>query len=723
MTKSLTRRTFLKTATAAGGGLMIGAYLPLGNARTAMAAGTFEPNVWIKVNADDTVRIMLTMLEMGQGVMTSMPMLVAEELDFDWTKIKTEWAGADAKYGNPNFGGQQLTAGSNSVRGMWKVLRESGAAARSMLITAAAQTWNVPETALTTDKGEVVHQASGRRAKYGTLVDKAATLPVPKAVTLKDPKAFKVLGQSLPRLDVPEKVNGTAQFGMDVKLPGLLTARVVRCPVFGGKAASFNADKAKAIKGVTHVVQISGGIAVVAENYWAASQGAQALQVTWDEGPLANLSSAEINKKQAELAQQPGKVARNDGNAEAALDPRRSGPTGPPARTFERVFEAPFLAHACMEPMNCTADVKADSCDVYVPTQGQTASQQAAMAASKLPADKVKIYTTYMGGGFGRRGEGDFVMDAVETSKAVGRPVKVVWTREDDMQHDYYRPVSYARMWGSVDANGKPTVFMQRLVQQSLMKRIGGLPPNGIDFISLDGAANLPYDIPNIRMEYIEHDPGVPFGFWRSVGASFQGFVIEAFIDELAGAAGKDPYQFRRGLLAKHPRHLAALDLAAEKAGWSMPILAGRGRGIAVMECFGSILSQVTEVSVNAQGAVRVHKIVCTVDTGWVINPDTIKAQMEGGIVYGLTAALKGEITINKGRVVQRHFNDYQMLRHNEMPEIEVYIVPSTETPGGIGEPSTALAAGSLVNAIFAATGKRIYKLPIRPEQLRGGTA
>jgi isoquinoline 1-oxidoreductase beta subunit len=594
---------------------------------------------------------------------------------------------------------------------MWKVLRESGAAARSMLVAAAAQTWNVAENSLTTDKGEVIHQASGRRAKYGSLVDKAATLPVPKQVTLKDPKAFKLLGKSLPRLDVPEKVNGTAQFGMDVKLPGLLTARVVRCPVFGGKVASFNADKAKAITGVTHVVPISGGIAVVGENYWAASQGAQALQVTWDEGPLANLSSADIAKKQAELAQQPGKVARNDGNAEAAT------------KNIERVFEAPFLAHACMEPMNCTADVKADSVDVYVATQGQTASQQAAMAASKLPADKVRVHPTYMGGGFGRRGEADFVTDAVETSKAVGRPVKVVWTREDDMQHDYYRPVSYARMWGAVDASGKPTVFMQRLVQQSLMKRIGGLPPNGIDFISLDGAANLPYDIPNIRMEYIEHDPGIPFGFWRSVGASFQGFVIEAFIDELATAAGKDPYQFRRGLLAKHPRHLAALDLAAEKAGWSKPVAAGRGRGIAVMECFGSILSQVTEVSVNAQGNVRVHKIVCTVDSGWVIDPDTIKAQMEGGIVYGLSAALKGEITINKGRVVQRHFNDYQVMRHNEMPEIEVHIVPSTETPGGIGEPSTALAAGSLVNAIAAATGKRIYKLPIKPEMLRGGTA
>src|SRR6185295_11589290 len=423
---SLSRRTFLKTATAAGGGFMIGTYLPLGGPSTALgAAGTFDPNIWIRINADDSVRIMLTMLEMGQGVMTSMPMLVAEELDFDWTKIKTEWAGADAKYGNPNFGGQQLTAGSNSVRGMWKVLRESGAAARLMLVTAAAQTWNVPENSLTTDKGEVIHQASGRRMKYGALVDKAATLPVPKQITLKDPKTFKVLGQSLPRLDLPEKVNGTAQFGIDVKLPGLLTARVVRCPVFGGKVATFNADKAKAVPGVKNVVQISTGIAVVADNYWAASKGAQALQITWDEGPLATLTTAEILTRYKELAQKPGKVARNDGNADAAIANSKS---------FERTFEAPFLAHATMEPMNCTADYRADGCDVYVPTQGQTPSHQAAVAASGLPADKVKIHVTYMGGGFGRRGEADFVIDAVETSKAVGKPVKVVWSREDDMQ-------------------------------------------------------------------------------------------------------------------------------------------------------------------------------------------------------------------------------------------------------------------------------------------------
>ena len=533
---NLNRRTFLKTSAAAGGGLMIGGYLPVAfgpNAGVLDAAGSFEPNIWLKVNSDDTVRIMLTQLEMGQGVMTSMPMLVAEELDMDWAKIKTEWTPADAKYGNPNFGGQQLTAGSNSVRGMWKILRTAGATARVMLVTAAAQTWSVPENTLTTEKGEVVHKASGRRLKYGALVDKAAALPVPKEVTLKEPKNFTLMGKSLPRLDIPEKVNGSAVFGMDVKLPGLLTARVVRCPVFGGKVASFNADKAKAVPGVKHVVQISNGVAVVADNYWTASKGAQALEIKWDEGKLATLNSADIMKKYAELAKQPGKVARNQGNADAAL---ASAP-----KKFERVFEAPFLAHATMEPMNCTADVKAASCDVYVPTQGQTASHNAAIAASGLPADKVKIHTTYLGGGFGRRGEADFVAEAVETSKAVGAPVKVVWSREDDMQHDFYRPISYARMSGAVDAAGKATVFTQHLVQQSLMKRLGSLPPPGVDFISLEGAATLPYDMPNIKVEYTEQDPGIPFGFWRSVGASFQGFAVEAFIDELATTAGKDP--------------------------------------------------------------------------------------------------------------------------------------------------------------------------------------
>lgn len=713
-TQTVDRRTFLRASAIAGGGLMIGGYLQglIDADPTAAAAGLFEPNVWLRIAPDDTVTIMLSQLEMGQGVMTSMPMLVAEELDADWKKIKTEWTPADPKYGNPNFGGAQLTAGSNSVRGMWKILRTAGGTARAMLVTAAATTWGVAENTVSTEKGEVVHKASGRRLRYGALVDKAAALPVPKDVALKDPKDFRLLGTAVPRLDIPAKVNGSAGYGLDVKRPGLLVARVVRCPVFGGKVASFDAAKAKAVPGVRNVVQISSGVAVVADNYWAATKGVEALSVKWDEGALANLNSADITRKYAALAEQTGKVARNDGDAVAAV--KASGGT---TRTFERVFEVPFLAHATMEPMNCTAEVRADGCDVWVPTQGQTASHQAAIAASGFPADKVKIHTTYLGGGFGRRGEADFVTDAVETSKAVGKPVKVVWSREDDMQHDYYRPVTYVRMWGAIDASGKPVAFMQRIVQQSLMKRLGALPPNGVDFISVDGSAQLPYAIPNVRVEYIETDPGVPYGFWRSVGASVQGYVVEAFIDEMATTAGKDPYQFRRDLLEKAPRHRAALDLVAEKSGWGKPLPQGHARGIAVMECFGSIVAQVAEVSVT-NGTVNVHKIWCAVDTGWVIDPDTIKAQMEGGTVYGLTAALKGEITIQNGRVVQRHFQDYPVLRHNEMPQIEVYIVPSVEVPGGIGEPSTALAAGALLNAVAAATGKRLYRLPIRPDQL-----
>jgi isoquinoline 1-oxidoreductase beta subunit len=531
---------------------------------------------------------------------------------------------------------------------------------------------------------------------------------VPASVALKDPKDFTLLGQSIPRLDIPEKVNGSAEFGLDVKRPGMLIARVVRCPIFGGKAESFNADRARAVPGVRHVVPISTGIAVIADHYFAATRGVQALEVKWNGGRLAGLTSAGITADYAKLAERPGSVARNDGDADAAI--------ARASKTFERVFEAPFLAHATMEPMNCTADVAPNRCDVWVPTQAQTASQQAAMAATGLTADKVFVHTTYLGGGFGRRGEADFVTEAVEASKAAGKPVKVVWTREDDMQHDFYRPATYVKMSAAVDGAGKPTAFRMRMVQQALTKRFGPLPKNGVDFISVDGAANLPYDIPNIRVEYIEGDPGIPYGFWRSVGASVNGFVVEGFIDELAAAAGEDPFEFRRSRLGRHARHRKVLELVAEKAGWGKPLPPGRGRGIAMIECFGTIVAEVAEVSVTG-GAVKVHKVWCAVDTGWVIHPDTIRAQMEGGTLYGLSAALHGEITIEGGRVIQRHFNDYRVLRMNDAPEVETHIVPSAEPPGGIGEPSTAVAAGALVNAVAAVTGRRIYRLPIQTDR------
>lgn len=710
----LTRRAFLMAGAAAGGGLVVGGYLSgVGNllGTPVTASSVFEPNIWVRIGSDNTVTIVLTQVEMGQGVMTSMPMLLAEELDVDWSTVKTEWAPADPKYGNPNFGGQQLTAGSNSVRGMWQILRESGAAARAMLVTAAAQSWDVDEETLTTERGEVVHAASGRRVPYGALVQQASALPIPEGVAMKQPGDFTLLGQSVPRLDIPEKVDGSAMYGIDVARPGMLVARVVRCPVFGGTVASVDAAPALAVPGVRHVVPVSAGVAVVGDGYFAVSQGVRALGVQWNDGPLAGLNSADIRQRYADLAERPGAVARNDGDAVAAV----AGTT----ESFERVYEVPFLAHACMEPMNCTADVRPDRCDVWVPTQGQTASHAAAVAASGLPPDHVHIHTTYLGGGFGRRGEADFVIDAVETSKAVSAPVKVIWSREDDIQHDYYRPVTYVRMWGAVDRSRQPVAFMQRLVQQSLMQRTGRLPGNGVDFISVEGAAGLPYDIPNVRVEYIESDPGIPYGFWRSVGASVNGFVVEAFIDELASACGEDPFEFRRSRLTRHPRHKAVLELAAERAGWGTPAPEGRGRGIALMECFGSIVAAVAEVSVT-DGNVRVHRVWCAVDTGWVVHPDTIRAQMEGGTIYGLSAALKNEITIQDGRVVQRHFGDYPVMRINEAPEIETSIVPSTEAPGGIGEPSTAVAAGALVNAIAAVTGRRIYRLPIRADQLRG---
>ena len=719
-TPTLDRRAFLTVTAAAGGGLLVGTYLGgTLDASLEAADGSFEPNIWVRIDADDTVRVMLTQLEMGQGVMTAMPMLVAEDLDVDWHAITTEWVGADSRYG-AGFGGQQLTAGSNSIRAYWRPLREAGAAARQVLVAAAAAQWGVSAEDCSTDKGRVLHEPTGRSLRYGALVDRASQLPVPTEVMLKEPGSFTLLGHAVARLDIPEKVDGRAVFGIDVQRPDMLVARVLRCPVFGGTVASYDASRASAITGVRDVVPVSAGLAVVADNYWAASRGLQALadDVTWDEGPLAGLTTAEIRRRFKEKAESPGAPARDDGDADAALDSA--------ATTLERVFEVPYLAHATMEPMNCTAHVQTNRCDVWAPTQGQTPTHRAAVAASGLSPDQVFVHPTYMGGGFGRRGEADFVTDAVETSKAVGRPVKVIWSREDDMQHDYYRPYTYVRMWAALDADGTPVAWKQRLVQPSLLERNrpGALAgTRGIDFISVDGAANLPYDIPNVRVEYTEFDPGIPFGFWRSVGASVNGYVVEAFFDEVAAAGGNDPYELRRHLLRNHPRHKAVLELAAEKHGWSTPPPKERARGIAILECFGTIVAIVAEVSVSSpttsDAAVHVHRMTCAVDAGWTVHPDTIRGQMEGGMLYGLTAALKSEITIHNGRVAQSNFDDYQMVRINEAPEIAVHIMPSTEDPGGVGEPSTAVLAGALVNAVAAATGKRIYRMPIRPGMLR----
>ncbi len=707
------RRDFLKTSAAGTTGLVIGFYLR-GNSDAALAAspaaGPFAPNAWIRVATDDTVTLLIGQSEMGQGVVTSLSMLLAEELEADWKKIRTEFAPADPAYNNPLIG-MQATGGSTSVRGAWQPLRKAGAAARALLITAAAETWGVDRATCRAENGVVIHSPSARRLTYGGLVEKAAGLPVPKDVPLKDPKDFRLVGKRTLRLDTPEKVDGRARFGIDVRLPGMLHAVVARCPVFGGKVASFDAGKVKTVRGVHQVVPITSGIAVVANSTWAAMEGRRALQITWDEGPNAALDSDGISKLYAERAGQAGVVARKEGDAAAGL----SGA----AKKLEAVYEVPFLAHATMEPMNCTAHVRGDACEVWVPTQFQTISRSLAAKITGLPLSSVQVHTTFLGGGFGRRWELDFVAEAVELSKAMGAPVQVIWSREDDMQHDFYRPATYNRLAAGLDAQGFPVAWTHRIVGPSIMSRVfPDFVKNGLDRSSVDGAADLPYALPNILVDYVLTQTPVPVGFWRSVGNSQNSFISECFFDELAVAGGKDPYELRRRLLNKSPRHLGVLELAATKAGWGTPLPPGRHRGIAVVSSFGSYIAQVAEVSVAKGGAVRVHRVVCAVDCGSVVNPDTIEAQMESGIVFGLTAALKGAITIGNGRVQQSNFHDYEMLRIHEMPVVEVHIVPSKEAPGGIGEPGTPPIAPAVANAVFAATGKRIRRLPIRAEDL-----
>jgi isoquinoline 1-oxidoreductase subunit beta len=701
------RRHFLKIGAVAGGGLLIGFHLPLANRAgvAEAAASEFVLNAWIRIDADDTVTLRVASSEMGQGVYTAIPMLLAEELECDWARIKVEMAPADKAYTNPLIG-QQLTGGSTAVRAFWTPLRQAGATGRELLIRAAAQTWKVKDDECRAENGAVVHKASQRKARYGELAAKAATLPVPTEVFLKEPSEFKLIGKSTARLDTPRKVNGSAVFGMDVKLPGLLTAVVARCPVFGGKLKKFDATKAKSIAGVRQVLAIQSGVAVVADSFWAAKQGRDALVLEWDEGANAKQNSAGIRTQLEQALKTPGTGARHDGDTTKAFKAA--------TKRIEAVYEVPYLAHACMEPMNCTALVKPDSCELWVPTQGQTGAQLVASKITGLPPEKVKVNTTFLGGGFGRRSEQDFVSEAVQLAKATGAPVKLVWTREDDMQHDYYRPATLNRLSAALDKQGKPIAWRHEMAGASIFARVF---PNsikdGIDRTSVEGAANLPYAIPSLQVSWAMENGAVPVGFWRSVGSSQNAFITECFLDELAATAGKDPYEYRRALLVKHPRHLGVLELAANKAGWDKPLPSGRTRGIAVAEAFGSYCAQVAEVTVE-RGQVRVQRVVCAIDCGMVVNPDTIVAQMESGIVYGLTAALKGEITIQDGRVVQSNFHDYPLLRLDEMPEIEVHIVKSAEHPGGVGEPGTPPIAPAVANAVFAATGKPVRKLPIR---------
>jgi isoquinoline 1-oxidoreductase beta subunit len=676
-----TRRGFLKSSAAAAGGLLLGVRL------RAETSPSSKLNAWVHIAPDDTVTLFIHKAEMGQGTVTSLSMLLAEELECDWSRIRTEFPGID-----PAFGRNQGVVGSASIRTSYGTLQKAGAAARQMLIQAAAQKWGVDASQCRAEKGVVIH-GSGRLT-YGALADAASKLPVPANVTLKTPQQFEIIGKPRKRLDTPEKTNGRAVFGIDVKVPGMLHAVVARCPVFGGKPASFDATKAKSMPGVKEVVQISTGVAVVADNTWNAAQARKALAIQWDEGAHAAVTSEAITAAFSEHMSQPGAVQRQTGDAAAAL--------ASAAKKIEARYEVPYLAHAPMEPLNATADVRADRCEVWASTQGQTAAHSEAMRITGLKPDQVIVNTRYMGGGFGRRARSDYIGEAVEISKAIGAPVQLTWTREDDMQQDWYRPASMAHFTGGLDADGWPVALTSRVA----------CPYFGGPRTAVEGIADMAHAIPNLLVDSHDVNFGIPVSYWRSVGYSQNAFFTESFIDELAAAGGKDPLELRRRLLAKNPRMLAALELAAEKAGWGKPLPAGHGRGIGMSNNIGSFTAQVAEVSVT-DGKLRVHRVVTAVDCGQVVNPSGVEQQIQSGIVFGLSAALKGAITIDKGRVQQSNFHQYDVLRIGEMPVVEVHIVQSTAAPGGIGEASTPGIVPAVANAIFAATGKRVRRLPI----------
>jgi len=708
----LSRRKFLTAGAATGGGLLLGWHVDAGARVLAAAAkarpAVFAPNAFIRIGTDGQVTLIMNQVEMGQGTYTSMPMLLAEELEVGLDQVRLEHAPPDDKlYANPLFGDQE-TGASSSVRGFYEPLRRAGAAARTMLVSAAAATWIADPATCRAQKGVVTHSPTGRTLTYGALADKAAKLPVPAQVALKDPKDFKLIGTPAKRLDTPAKVNGTAQYGIDVRLPGMKIATVAASPVVGGKVASVDDSKAKAIKGVRQIVRLDDVVAVVADHMWAAKQGLAALAIRWDDGPNAGVSTADVVKGLAAATQTPGVVARKEGDAAAAI-------AGAPTK-IEAVYQVPFLVHAAMEPINCTVHVRPDRCEVWTGSQVLTRAQATAAKVTGLPLEKVIVHNHYLGGGFGRRLEHDYVTQAVRIAQHVDGPVKVIWTREEDTRHDVYRPYYYDRVAAGVDARGQPIAWMHRLAGPAILARY--LPAafrDGIDPDGLDGAVHLLYDIPAIQVEFVRHEePVLNTGFWRGVGVTHNTFVIESFIDELAAAAKQDPVAYRRALLGKSPRARAVLDLAAQAAGWGQPLPAGRGRGVSLLfSGWGSYLAQVAEVEVSKSGEVRVHRVVCAVDCGTVVNPDTVKAQIEGGIVFGISGALWGEATLEKGRVLQSNFNDVRVLRINETPAIEVHLVRNGEAPGGIGEPGTAVTAPAVANAVFAATGKRIRTLPL----------
>jgi isoquinoline 1-oxidoreductase subunit beta len=714
-----TRRDFLKSAGSIGVVALTIGFEWSGSARRALAApnavpgnAIFTPNAFVRIGSDNSVTVIAKHIEMGQGAYTGIATVLAEELDADWTQIRVESAPADAKrYANLAFGTMQGTGGSSAMSNSWNQLREAGAKARAMLLAAAAKEWKVPVADLTVEKGVVYYAAGKRQARFGTLVATAGTLAVPETVKLKDPKDFTLIGHPLPRVDAAAKSNGTAQFTLDVVLPGMLVALLKRPPLFGATVKSYDDKAAMAVPGVVKVVQVPRGVAVVAKSFWAAKQGRDALQVEWDDSTAEKRSSAGLMDEYRRLADQPAASARKDGDAAQAIKEA--------THKVSASYEFPYLAHAPMEPLDAVIKLSANSCEIWAGDQFQTVDQANAAHTAGLDPQQVSIHTLYAGGSFGRRANpgSDYIVEAVSIAKAYGAdgtPIKLQWTREDDIHGGLYRPMYFHKLEAGLNAEGRLTGWHHVIVGQSIM---AGTPfaaaiKDGIDPTSVEGAANIAYTIPNVSVELSTTKTGVPVLWWRVVGSSHTAYAVEAFIDEVAHAAGQDGFTFRRKLLDQHPRMKAVLELAADKAGWSTPLPPGKGRGIAVAEAFKTYVAQVAEVSVGKDGQVKVDRVVCAVDCGTPINPDIIAAQMEGGIGFGLGAVLYGAITLKDGRIEQDNFNSYRVLRMNEMPKVEVHIVPSTEPPTGVGEPGVAPLGPAVANAIFAATGKRHYVLP-----------
>jgi len=702
----LSRRGFLAASAAAGGGLILSLTLPFGRSDAA-SPEDFAPNAFIRIGNDGQVVLTMPYVEMGQGTYTSVPMLIAEELDVSLKQVRLEHAPPNQKlYANPLLG-VQATGNSNAMRGAWKQLREAGATARTMLVAAAAKRWDVDANSCRAQDGEVTHAPTGRRLSYGELASDAATMPVPASVALKSPDEFKLIGTPVKRLDAPAKVNGTAVYGIDVRPPGVKIATLAQSPVFGGRVKSLDETAAKAVKGVRQIVRLDDAVAVVADHMGAAKKGLAALNIEWDDGQHANLTTDEIAHQLDQATLGPGAVAQSIGDAENAM--------ASAATKIESIYQVPFLAHATMEPMNCTVHFRNDECEIWIGSQALARVQTMAAKAAGLPVEKVIVHNHLLGGGFGRRLEADGAVRAVEIAKHVDGPVKVVWTREEDIQHDMYRPYWFDRISAGLDDKGRPVAWNHRFAGSSVIAR--WLPPgfkNGLDPDSTEGAIDLVYDLPNFHVEYVRVEPpGIPTAFWRSVGPSHNVFVTESFIDEMAAAAKQDAVAYRRSLLDKSPRAKAVLDLAAAKAGWGEALPKGRGRGVSLQFVFGSYLAQVAEVEVAKEGTVRVRRVVCAIDCGTAVNPDTVQAQLQSGIMFGVTAALYGEITLKNGRVEQSNFDNYQILRMNEAPAIEVHIVKSREPPGGMGETGTSAIVPAIANAIFAATGKRLRKMPV----------